>query len=853
MRPFTLLEQLLQDVRYAVRMMVARPLFSAVATLSLALGIGANAAIYSFIDAILLRALPLADPGSLVSLKWHSKAQPAVARSLNGDIVRDARTGFTADGFPYAARELLHNPKIFSSMFAFTAASRRNLVIGDTGGLANGQYVSGEFFPGLGIPPAAGRVISPSDDRAGAPTVMVLDYQYAERRFGDIARAVGQSVRVENVLFTVIGVAPAEFFGADPSSRSDFYVPLHAEPLMEPLSLTGLDPSRRFTEDTFYWIRLWGRLQHGVTLDQAQAALTPVFRRFVEASATTDKERTDLPALLLQEGAGGLDRLRRQYAKPLYVLMTMVGLILAIACANIANLLLARATGRQREIALRLSLGADRGRLARQLLTESVLLSSVGGALGLGFAIWGIRGLTSLIGNGRENFTLHATLNWHVLAIGVALSLVTGILFGLAPTLQLMRVDLNHLLRQTRSGAPPLRLFAHLRVAPNQALMASQIAVSLLLLMTAGLFVRTLENLNDVNLGFNSERVLLLTLNARQAGYEDSAIARFCEEVRGRLGRIPGVRGVSTSNLALISGSESSTSVKIAGYTGKNRQVSFLYVGPGFLSNMQIPVLLGREIDERDLDRGAGVAVVNQEFVRTYFANENPVGRHFSMGMKGAPPDLEIVGVSRDARYNSLKQDIAPTVYLPYSTNLITLRGGMVFELRVAGDPNAIAQAARTTVRQYDANVPISDISTQAKRIDQAMSQERTFATLCTCFALLAVLIACVGLYGTMSYAVARRTGEIGIRVALGAQRRSVVSMVLGEAMAIAAVGLGIGIPATLAASRVLETFLFQIKPNDPMVLAAAVAILLGAVLAAGYGPAFRASRVDPWTALREE
>ena len=853
MRLFFLWEQLLQDVRYAVRMMVARPLFSAVAALSLALGIGANAAIYSFIDAILLRALPVTDPGSLVALKWHSKAQPAVARSLNGDIVRDARTGFTADGFPYAACELLRDSKIFSSVFAFTATGRRNLVIGGAGSLANGQYVSGEFFSGLGIPPAAGRVISPSDDRAGAPPTMVLDYQYAESRFGDISRVVGRSVRVEDLLFTVIGVAPAEFFGPDPSSRPDFYVPLHAEPLMDPPSLTGLDPNRRFTEDTFYWVRLWGRLRRGITLDQAQAALAPVFRRFAEASATTDKERTDLPALLLQEGAGGLDRLRRQYAKPLYVLMTMVGLILAIACANIANLLLARATGRQREIALRLSLGADRGRLARQLLTESVLLSSVGGALGLGFAVWGIRGLTALIGSGRENFTLHAILNWHVLAAGLALSLVTGILFGLAPTLRSTRVDLNYLLRQSRAGAPPVRLFAHLRVTPNQALVVSQIAVSLLLLMTAGLFVRTLANLNAVNLGFNSDRVLLVTLNARQAGYRDSALVRFYEDVKARLSRIPGVRGVSTSNPALISGSESSTSVKLAGYTGKNRPVSFLYVGPGFLSNMQIPILLGREIDERDLDRGAGVAVVNQEFARTYFINGNPVGRHFRMGMLGALPDLEIVGVSRDARYNSLKQDIAPTVYLPYSTNLITLQSGMVFEVRFAGDRNAIAQAARATVRQCDANVPISDISTQAKRIDQAMSQERTFAALCTCFALLAVLIACVGLYGTMAYAVARRTSEIGIRVALGAQRRSVVSMVLGEAMAMAAVGLGIGILASLAASRVLEAFLFQVKPNDPMVLAAAVAILLGAVLAAAYGPAFRASRVDPWAALRED
>jgi macrolide transport system ATP-binding/permease protein len=472
--------------------------------------------------------------------------------------------------------------------------------------------------------------------------------------------------------------------------------------------------------------------------------------------------------------------------------------------------------------------------------------------MGLAFANWGIRALTVLIGNGREHFTLNATLNWRVLAIAIALSLTTGILFGLAPAIQSMRVDLNGALRQTRAGEHRVRLFSWLHISPSHALVVSQIAISLLLLVATGLFVRTLTNLNSIALGFNSERILLFTVNAQQAGYKNEALVRFYNDLQSRMSAIPGVRNVTCSNYALISGAQSSTNVKLPGFTGKNPGSSFLNVGPAFFDTMQIPILLGRPIDQRDVSQGARVAVVNEVFAKTFFADENPIGRHFTLGARGAPPDVEIIGVSKNARYKSLKQDIPEVAYLPYSQNFGAI-SQMVYELRVAGDPLSLAQAVRQTVHQADARVPAYNIGTQTNRIDQSISQERTFATLCGCFAVLAVLIACVGLYGTMAYSVARRTNEIGIRMALGAQRRRLVWMVLREVLLMAVVGLGIGVPAALAASRVLENFLFQMKPNDPMALAVAAVTLLAAVLLAGYGPARRASRVDPWTALRDE
>ena len=843
-------EQLTRDLRYAARTMAAQPLFATMAALSLALGIGANTAIYSFMDAILMRALPVQNPESLVVFNWHSgERRPPVIHSSSGSSWRDPHTGLTSGNMPYGFfEEIRGGGGVFSSVFGFYGAGSLNVQIQEQAGLARGQYVTGDFFRTLGVPPAAGRLIDASDDRDGAPLTAAISYGYAQRRFGDAAKAVGQAVLINGSPFTIVGVTAPEFFGVNPAGAQDVYLPMQSNLVLE--AIFQGNPRGKFQDRNYFWLQMMGRLRPGVTREQAQAAMAPVFQHFVESAATAQRERTNYPLLLMKEGAGGLDALRRQYSKPLYVLMSLVGLILAIACVNIANLLLARAAARRREVALRLSLGAGRARVIRQLLTESVALALAGGAAGLVMAKWGIGALTLLLANGQENFTLHAALNWHVLAVTVGLSVVTGALFGLAPAVQSTQVDLVSALKQTRAGEQKPR-FRRVRFSLSGALAVAQITISLLLLVAAGLFVRTLGNLHAVILGFNQENLLVVSLNARQAGYQDDALMRFYDGLQKRFAAVPGVRAVAVSNYAMVSESENSTDVTIPGRTNVGTDV--LNISPGFFSTMQIPILLGHEIGETDAARGAGVAVVNEVFAKTYFDGENPVGRHFTLGGRRSAKDLEIVGVSKAARLVSLKGEILPTVYVPYRQNGRQSLGNMYYALRAAGDPLKPAAAVRQIVREADARIPISRITTEEQVIEQTIGQERTFATLCTCFAVLAALIAFVGLYGLMAYSVARRTNELGIRMALGAQRRRLLWMVLREVLTMAGLGLAIGLPAALAGTRFVQSFLFQVKANDPAALVGAALALVAAAGLAGWGPAWKASRVDPWTALRDE
>jgi macrolide transport system ATP-binding/permease protein len=532
----------------------------------------------------------------------------------------------------------------------------------------------------------------------------------------------------------------------------------------------------------------------------------------------------------------------------------MVGLILAIACANTANLLLARAAARRREMAVRLSLGAGRWRVVRQLLTESVLLAILSGALGILIAVVGIRVLTLLLANGQEGFTLHAELNWHVLGVTLALSLLCGVLFGLAPAMQSTRPTLIPMLRDRSVTEPRGRLFYRFpRLTLTQALVVAQIAISLLLLVAAGLFVRTLSNLQSISLGFNRESVLLFQLNAPQAGLPESRVAAFYADLRRRLSEVPSVRDATLSHASLIRAGRSHP-VTVDGLPTRGTRI--LYTGPRFFTTMQIPMLRGREIAEGDRHGTPPVAVVSDLFVKTNFGDANPAGRHIEVGGSlkvGEPLVLEIVGVAANARYGDLKREIPPVIYVSYAQVPPPRLQEMTFALRTFGDPLRYVGAVRQIVHEADGRIPLTSIRTQAAEIDQTINQEIVFARLCTAFAILALVIACVGLYATMAYAVARRTSEIGLRMALGAGRGAVIWMVLREVCVLASIGLAIGVPTALGASRLIESFLFEMKPNDPRALALAVVILLTAALIAGYGPARRASRVDPMIALRHE
>ena len=840
-----LLEQLAQDVRYGLRMMAASKTFTAMAILSLALGIGANTAIFSFMDAILRRSLPVPEPESLVILSWRTPQREVHGSNRHNNSFADPNGGFVGGFFSYPAFEALRkNDAVFASVFGYQGAGRLNLTWQGQAELASAEYVSGEYFSGLGIPPAAGRLIGPDDDRAGAPGTAVVSFALSQKRFGGPERAAGQLIQINNLPFTVIGVTPPGFFGADPGASPDVYVPMHANLVLDERNYRPAS----YLNAGFDWVVPMARLRPGVSASQAQAVAGGQFAEWARTSRPMGKPNNP-PSLLVREGAGGLDGLRRTYSRPLYVLLALVGLILSIACANIANLLLARAAARRREIALRLSLGAGRFRIVRQLLTESILLASLGGILGVVFAIWGIRFLTLLLANGGDTFSLEAQLNWNVLSFVAGLSLLTGILFGLAPALQATRADVVPALKESRTGDARWGAFRGFEL--SRVLMVAQIAFTLLILVAAGLFVRTLSNLASIQLGFNSENLLTFQVNARQAGHDDPEILDFYSGLRTELSAIPGVRAATLSNHTLIGSGTSGTGIRVSG--GAFEDSSIMTIGAGFFTTMQIPLLLGRDIDERDRPGAPIVAVVNEAFARRSFGDRNPLGQHLALEAKCTTCDIEVVGVSANSLYGSLKKAPEPTIYLSFAQDAWGPADGMVYQLRTASDPLNYVNAVRDVVRRADSRLPLSDVKSQRARIDQSINQEVTFARLCTAFAVLALVIACIGLYGTMSYRVARRTGEIGLRMALGAPRGRVVWMVLREVVVVAAAGLAISLPAALAASKLVESYLFRMKPTDPLALTGAVVTLMSAALLAGYMPARHASRIDPMIALRHD
>jgi predicted permease len=839
------LERLWQDLRYAVRSMRHQKAFTAVVIASLALGIGANTAIYSFMEAIVLRPLPVADPESLVVMKWkaksHAMASSGFSWSTAGGPSRDSATGLVASIFPYPALALFRDSgDVLSTAFCYFGTRFAVTAQGETEPL-KGQYVSGGYFSGMAIIPAAGRFIEPQDDSPAGAGVTVLSDRYSRRRFGSPQGAVGQTVRINDQPFTVIGVAPAPFFGAEPGAVPDIYVPMHADAIV-PSSGSG-----KFANDHFYWIEIMGRLNPGVSLQQAQTVLGTKFHQYVASTATTPAQKADLPILTLQSGANGLDSLRRQYSRPVFILMAMVGLILLVACSNIASLLLARGAARRREIAIRLGIGASRARIVRQLLTENLLLASIGGVLGVAVAFWSIGVLTNLLSNGRENFTLHAELNWPVLAVTLALSLATGLLFGLAPALHATRVDVAPALKEVRANAAPPRRFGQ---SLGRTLIVAQVALSLLLLVGAALFGRSLAKLRQIEPGFDRENVLLFAIRPSSVGYSGEALPRLFEAVRHDLSRLPGVIDVSLSIAALPMGGGTVAPVAIPGARtasedGVGRAVIGL-VGQGFFRTMRIG-LTGREFSDRDTTGAPRVVIVNRQLARS-FGLDNPLGRTLTLDKES----FEIVGVADNALTFSLKGESRAAVYFPY---LQAKRppGGMAYEIRTAGSPTALAPAVRQIVRQADSRLAIYDLKTQTAHIDQEISTEITLARLCVVFATLALVIACVGLYGTVAFNVARRTSEIGVRMTLGARGSQIAWMVLREIVVMTAIGVGIGIPLALAGSGYVRTLLFDVQPRDPAAMAIAVAALMLCALAAGLIPARRAAGIDPMAAIRHE
>lgn len=841
-------ETFLQDLRYAARMLRRTPGFAAVVILSLALGIGANTAIFSAIDAVMLRLLPVEEPQQLVMLQWHAAKWPEkYVQDLEGNSFGNEHDGQSSYSFTYAQYQQFKNQNhVFSSTFAFAANSDAvNVGIEGRAESAVIQGVSGNYFAGLGTQAVVGRMILPEDDQQSAPATAVISNSFWKKRLGASQEVTGKTIIVNDLPVSIVGVAPADFFGLEPGSSPDLFIPLakySAEQARQGSTYNGLT---FLTDPKLWWAGVVGRLRPGVTAQQAQAELQVMFDQNLNAMVPTPAPVK--PALQILPIKQGLDSLRRQFSSSLLLLMMMVGAVLLIACGNVAALLLTRASARQREIAVRLSLGARRMRLVRQLLTESVLLACCGGLLGLVIAKWAGRVLLALLSSGRGKINLELHLDIRVLVFTAIVCLVSGILFGLAPALRATRVDLLSSLKQSSTGS------AGSKLAAGKFLVAGQVALCLLLLVSAGLLLRTLQTLQRVDLGFNRQNLLLFTVRPGLNGYKGAQLDEFYLEMQRRMQRLPGVQSVSFADRNPIGQGTSSTSGSIPGYTpgGKGVDIYRHIVGPGYFDTLGIRLRLGRTLGPQDTRTAPQVIVVNQRFVDKYMHGDYPLGRRVDFG--SAKRIFEIVGVVDDVKYARLRDDIPPTAYfsnlqspIPWNFMTFMIRSGE------AGVP-ALTAAVRHEGLAQDKNVPLVDMKTETQVVSQILFMDRTFAALSSAFGFLALLLACVGLYGTMAYAVARKTNEIGIRMALGAGRGTILNMVLRETTFIVLAGIAVGLPTAWAATTLLKTRLFGLTPHDPWSIAFAVTITITVTAIAGFIPARRASRVDPMVALRYE
>lgn len=875
MRRVSYIENLIQDVRYGLRMLAKSPGFTAVIVLSLALGIGANTAIFSLIDAVLLKALPVQNPQELALLNWSSHGWAnGIIGNVAGDMDQDKAGRMTSPSFTYALyEEIRTHGDVFSSMLALAGnGSDVNLGYQGTPGRADGELVSGTFFSTLGVGPIIGRVITPEDDRFGASPAAVISYAYWERRFGRDTGVVGRRITVNAVPFTIVGVCPPEFYGVQPGRAVDVWLPLHTQPLVEPSwsrqgwNGSGAPPvNALFATSGDWWVVIMGRLKPGVTFQHARPELEVLLQQAMAPDVKASTKPETIPHLDISAASKGLNDVRHQFSKPLFILMTVVGLVLLIACANVANVLLARASTRQREIAVRLAIGAGRRRLIRQLLTESMLLAVVGGLIGLLFAFWGTHVLMAFMSSGRDPVVLSVTPDPRVLGFTAAISVLTGILFGLSPALRAIRVDLTPSLKESGTRLPGASQGrGGMRLGLGKTLVIVQVGLSLLLLVGAGLFVRTLINLEQVNPGFDQHNLLLFGIDPTQDGHTGQRLVSFYQELTRRISALPGALSASASSNTLVGGGGNAVMTHILGYTPKpaENEKGFLAaldtVGPGFFETMHLPLVLGRIITEGDTEAAPKVAVVNETFARNYLGNGNPIGRQFSPGDPKASP-IEVVGVVRDAKFFDLREEIPPTIYLPFlqavsgHDAVLGALGAMHFEVRTASDPTAIASAVRQVAQSMDPNLALYDVRTQTDQINQTLFQERLFARLTGFFGILATLLACIGVYGIMAFATTGRTHEIGIRMALGAGRGQIMSMVLRETFVLLAVGIAAGALVALGTLRLVATLLYGLKPTDPLTVAVAALLMLAAAAVAGYVPARRAATVDPMVALRYE
>jgi predicted permease len=874
------IEQTIQDLRYALRMLAKSPGFATVAILTLALGIGANTAIFSVVDAVMLRSVAAEDPQRLVIFSWNSHHDPKLhGLSSYGDCDDNTRDCSFSVPFYEALRS---HTTTFSGVMAFGGGLDVDFSGNGPANIARGEFVSGDYFSTIGTKTIIGRPLGLADDAPTASPAIVLDYSYWQRAFGADPSAVGRTVRLDNVDVAIVGVAEQNFTSLTPGKSQDFFMPLSLAKRVR----GEWGTQDRLSDPATWWVVLGGRLKPGVSIGQAQAEATTLFHAAVLNAAKPIFSEGDAPTLQLLPAREALNGESSQIAAMLELIMTAVGLVLLIACTNVAGLILARSANRQNELAMRQALGAGRARIVRQLLTESVVLATAGGALGILVAVWGVHALTRLISSGLDRpFPFVIAPDWRVLAFTSGVTLATGILCGLAPSFRSARADLTPSLRENASSTPNSASQGGRRVRPGDALVVAQVALSVVVLVGAGLLVRTLHNLQNLDPGFDRQNVLLFGINPSLAGYKDRQAVELYRQLQKRFKALPGVVSASYSEYALLSGDWSANSVHLDGAPPKsNVNAATLRVGLDFFRTMRIPVLAGRVFTPADFASAEATnavvtaakeaaapsspataakpqtkpqpapepVLVNQAFARKFFPNQNPVGLHMGNMQRDDPatgpqPGYIIVGIAGDTKYSRLRRDIMPTMFLPLVGNSAD------FELRSSGHPTALVKQVRAIVSQADNNLPLFNVRTQTQQIEQALYQERLMSRLSSFFAILALILACIGLYGLLSYEVARRTRELGIRMALGAQRRELMRLVVRRGLVLALAGAVIGIGTAIAVTRLMATMLYSVRPYDPATFGGVCILLVLVALAACSIPARRAMRINPMVALRDE